>query len=176
MAATGRAGSGSVCWRTVDCPQLEHRDTRLVRDRSRDGDFRIRLWSSPAQEKRNTIMNWSWPRRRGGRHAEGGPQRRVHADQSRAVGVDQDRPLAAPIGRLDAPRRSPECGAGGVDARTQPPGGLATLGRWRRQAMCSRHHPLWTTADVAAFLMCESTAARQLLQIAARRVAGLAPI
>jgi hypothetical protein len=42
--------------------------------------------------------------------------------------------------------------------------------------MCSRHHPLWTTADVAAFLMCESTAARQLLQIAARRVAGLAPI
>jgi hypothetical protein len=39
-----------------------------------------------------------------------------------------------------------------------------------------RHHPLWTTADVAAFLMCESTAARQLLQIAARRVAGLAPI
>jgi len=61
-------------------------------------------------------------------------------------------------------------------ARTQPPGGLATPGRWRRQAMCSRHHPLWTTADVAAFVMYDSTAARQLLQIAARRVAVLAPM
>jgi len=42
--------------------------------------------------------------------------------------------------------------------------------------MCSRHHPLWATADVAAFVMYDSTAARQLLQIAARRVAVLAPI
>jgi hypothetical protein len=55
----------------------------------------------------------------------------------------------------------------GVDARTQPSGGLAPLGRWRRQAMCSRHHPLSTTADAAAFLIYESTAAKQLLQIAA---------
>jgi hypothetical protein len=35
--------------------------------------------------------------------------------------------------------------------------------------MCSRHDPLLTTADVAAFLMHGPTAARQLLQIAARR-------
>jgi hypothetical protein len=43
--------------------------------------------------------NCSWPRRRGGRRAERGPQRRVPVDHSRAVGVDQDRPLAARIGR-----------------------------------------------------------------------------
>lgn len=42
--------------------------------------------------------------------------------------------------------------------------------------MCSRHHPLSTTAEVAAFLMDDSTAARQLLQIAARCMAALAPI
>jgi hypothetical protein len=65
----------------------------------------------------------------------------------------------------------------GVGARTQPPGALATPGMRRRQAMCSRHHPLWTTADVvAAFLMYGPTAARQLLQIAARCGAALAPI
>jgi hypothetical protein len=31
-------------------------NTRLVRDRSRDGDFRIRLWSNPTRQERNTIM------------------------------------------------------------------------------------------------------------------------
>jgi len=39
-------------------------------------------------------------RRRGDRHAQAGPQRRVPADRSKAAGVDQD-PPPAPIGRLD---------------------------------------------------------------------------
>ena len=56
------------------------------------------------------------------------------------------------------------------------PGSRHHGGRRRRRAMCSRHDPLWTTADVAAFLMHGPTAARQLLQIAARRGAALAPI
>ena len=41
---------------------------------------------------------------------------------SKAAGVDQDRPPAARIGRLDPPRRGPECGvmyvAGGLALRS----------------------------------------------------------
>jgi hypothetical protein len=81
----------------------------------------------------------------------------IKIGRSQRVSVASTRHVAAQSAALE-----------GVDARTQPPGGLGTLGRWRRQAMCLRHHPLWTTADVAVFLMYDSTAARQLLQIAAR--------
>ena len=73
--------------------------------------------------------NRSWPRRRADRHAQGGPQRRVPADRSHAAGVDQDRPLAARITRLNPPRRSSERGGGRVDARTQPSGESATPGQ-----------------------------------------------
>jgi hypothetical protein len=56
------------------------------------------------------------------RHAQGGPQRRVPADRSKAAGVDQHRPPAARIGRLDPPRRGPERGvvyaAGGLALRS----------------------------------------------------------
>jgi hypothetical protein len=49
-------------------------------------------------------------RRRGDRHAQGWPQRRVPADRSKSAGVNQHRPPAAGTGRLDPPNRSPECG------------------------------------------------------------------
>jgi hypothetical protein len=94
-----------------------------------------------------------------------GPWESIKIGRSQRVSVASTRHVAARSAALE-----------GVDARTRPPGGLATLGRRRRQATCSRRHPLWTTADVAAFLIYESTAARQLLQIAARRVAALASI
>jgi hypothetical protein len=66
-----------------------------------------------------------------------------------------------------------------VDGLTQGPSrpaGWQHRGWRRKQAMCSPHDLLWTTVDVAAFLMYGPTAARQLLQIAARRGAALAPI
>ena len=104
--------------------------TRLLRDRSRDGDFP----SPPAEEpdqagKEHDHGTAHGHRRRADRHAQGGPQRRVPADRSHAAGVDQDRPLAARITRLNPPRRSPECGGGRVDARTQPSGESATPGQ-----------------------------------------------
>jgi hypothetical protein len=94
----------------------------------------------------------------------------VYRYRSHAVGADQDRPLAARIGRLDPPCRSPECDGGG---RCREDPAIRRVGdtgaRRRRRAMCSRHDPLLTTADVAAFLMYGPTAARKLLQIATRR-------
>jgi hypothetical protein len=47
----------------------------------------------------------------------------------RLTAAMRDRPLAARIGRLDPPCRSPECGGGRVDARTQPSGEPATPGQ-----------------------------------------------
>jgi hypothetical protein len=51
-----------------------------------------------------------------------GRSARVPADRSQAAGVDQDRPPAARIGRLDTPRRDPVCGvvyvAGGLALRS----------------------------------------------------------
>jgi hypothetical protein len=89
----------------------------------------------------------------------------IKIGRSQRVSVASTRHVAAQSAALE-----------GVDARTQQTGGLAAPGRRRKQAMCSRHHPLSTTAEVAAFLMDDSTAARQLLQIAARCMAALAPI
>jgi hypothetical protein len=88
----------------------------------------------------------------------------IKIGRSQRVSVASTRDVAAQSGALE-----------GVDARTQPTGGLAAPGRRRKQAMCSRHHPLSTTADVAGFLIYGPTAARRHLQIAARRGAGWHP-
>jgi hypothetical protein len=54
--AAGRAGGGGVCRRTIHGRDSSTWSPRSVCDKSRDGDFRIRLWSNPTRKKRNTIM------------------------------------------------------------------------------------------------------------------------
>jgi hypothetical protein len=150
-------------------------NTRLVRDRSRDGDFRIRLWSKPTRKKEHdhgTAHRHAAEAADMLRVGSRGGCALITAAQCESIKIGRSQRVSVASTRHEA---SQSAALEGVDARTQPPGGLATLGRWRRQAMCLRHHPLWTTAT-SPRLMHGPTAARQLLQIAARRGAALAPI
>jgi predicted DNA-binding transcriptional regulator AlpA len=78
-----------------------------------------------------------------------GPRRNVHAEPG--TRIDQDRPLAARTGRVYRRVATSSAAVEVPEASTEGSGESAT-GQRRRRAMCSRHDPLWTTADVAAFL------------------------
>jgi hypothetical protein len=176
LTAAGRAGGGGVCRRTIHCPRLAHLDTRLLRGRSRDGDFPSRPAEEPDQSGKEhdhgTAHGHAAEAADMLRVSRSGGCRLITAAQWESIKIGRSQRISVASTRHVAAQ---SVALEGVDARTQPPGGLATPGMRRRQAMCSRHHPLWTTADVAAFLMYGPTAARQLLQIAARRGPRLHP-
>jgi hypothetical protein len=167
LTATGRAGGGGGCWRTIHCPRLAHLDTRLLRGRSRDGRFSSPPAEEPDQSGNDHDHGTAYGRhRRGGRPAEGGPQRRLPADRGHAESIKigcLQRVSIASIRHVVAESATVE----GVDARTQPSGGLATRGQAEETGDVLAHDPLWTTVDVATFLMYGPTAAKQFLQIAA---------
>jgi excisionase family DNA binding protein len=130
VTATGRAGSGNDCWRTIHCPRLAHLDTRLLDGRSRDGNFRPRLRRNPTRQERNTIRELFMATAAEAadmlRVGRSGVYRLIVATQWESIKIGRSRRVSvASIGHVAAQSAT----VGGVDARTQPSGGSATPGQ-----------------------------------------------
>jgi hypothetical protein len=174
LTAAGRAEAAAFVGAQFTARDSRTWNTRLLRDRAA---MEVSVPACGGAQERNTIMELLRATAAEAadtlRVTRSGGYRLIMATQWGSIKIGRSlRVSVASIRHVAAKSATVE----GVNARTQPSGGLSTPGQAEEKATCSRHDPLGTTVDVAAFLMYGPTAARQLLQIATRRGAALAPI
>jgi hypothetical protein len=140
LTATGRAVTAAFVGAQSTAGDSRTPHTRLLRDRSRDGDFRLRPRSNPTRQERTTIMeplmaaaadptDMLRAGRSGGYRLTAAMQREsIKIGRSQRASLASIRHVAAQSAAVD-----------GLTRGHSHPASRQHRGRRRRRAMCSRH-------------------------------------